>query len=457
MVIIVDFKQIGGVLRAQRKKLGKNLEQMADELKVGVSTLSSIERGIHNVSKEKWLAYANALGMGSLLGVVDEVEEQIVYLRRKMKNIEEIAAANPKQALQQLNELNKTEKVESMGVLRPMVHFLRGKCYFTQKDWERADKYFHYSIESMEKFPELDETNVKADCYNYLSFIKHFHGEYQDALKLVQIGLMHFVDNGNRDDLKALLLLNQSIYLDHLGAYEKVLNTIEELNDFIHQHNYQIEVRTSVIIQMYIIQSNVLIKLNMLEKALECAKKGEKIAWINQDFSRLFSLWAQIGSIYLQMQDLVLAEEYLLKSLDLQAKITKSNLLLFAYKNYAALSILKKEWALANDIVDRLLKIGETQQDKRDVVVSLLRVGEYYQANGRYVEAIELYLRVEEMVNESKLDSYRYEIITGLWFCYGQMKDKAKFQHYMEQMYQLQQVKNEHYSINFVDSLSVDL
>ncbi len=254
----MDFKQIGGVLRAQRKKLGKSLEQMADELKVGISTLSSIERGIHNVSQEKWMEYAKLLGIGSLLGVVDEVEERISYLRRKLKNIEEIAAANPEKALMQLVELNKIEKVESIGVLRPIVHYLKGKCYFTQKEWEQAIKYFQYGIDSMEKYPELDETNIKPACYNEISTIKHLQGHYQEALETVQQGLVCFIDQGERTYLKSLLLLNQCIYLDHVGAYEKALQALVKLDTYIRECSYQLEIRTSVIIQMYVIHCNIL-------------------------------------------------------------------------------------------------------------------------------------------------------------------------------------------------------
>jgi transcriptional regulator with XRE-family HTH domain len=95
-------KQIGGILRAERKKIGKSLEKTAEELGVGTSTLSSIERGIHNVSQEKWMDYARTLGMGSLLGVVDEVEARVTFLRQRLDGIEDIATANPNKALKQL-------------------------------------------------------------------------------------------------------------------------------------------------------------------------------------------------------------------------------------------------------------------------------------------------------------------------------------------------------------------
>jgi transcriptional regulator with XRE-family HTH domain len=91
----MDLAQIGGVLRAERKKQGKSLEQIADELKCGASTISSIERGILNVSEEKRIAYAKEVGMGSLFGIVEEAEKRINRLRHKLEIIEEIVFANP--------------------------------------------------------------------------------------------------------------------------------------------------------------------------------------------------------------------------------------------------------------------------------------------------------------------------------------------------------------------------
>lgn len=140
----MDLARIGGVLRAERKKLGKSLEQVADELGMGTSTVSAIERGIYNVSEEKRIAYAKIVGMGSLFGIVDEVEQRIQHLRHKLRIIEDIVVANPKQALKQLAQLNQEEKIEFMGVLRPFVHYIKGKCYYKQQEWERAQKHFRY-------------------------------------------------------------------------------------------------------------------------------------------------------------------------------------------------------------------------------------------------------------------------------------------------------------------------
>jgi tetratricopeptide (TPR) repeat protein len=453
----VDIKQIGGILRAERKKLGKSLEQMAEELGVGTSTLSSIERGIHNVSREKWTDYAKALGMGNLLGVVDEVEERIMVLRRQLRAIEDISTANPEKALEQLTLLNQVEKVESMGVLRPIIHYLKGKCYFTQNKWEQAIKHFQFGIGSLEKYPELDDTNIKAACYNDLSYINHFHGQYQEALTLVQQGLACFVDKGERSYLKSLLLLNQCIYLDQLGINEKALQALEKLNAYIQENNYQLEVRTSVIIQMYIIHANILTKLHMPEKALEYAQQGEKIAWINQDYSRLFALWVQMGSIYLKMQELVLAEEYLLKALDLQSKLKQTNLLLLALKNFAILLIMKEEWSKVQEVMDRYLVLSKTHEDKQGITESLVTIGRWYQKQTQYLKAIDLYGIAESIVKQHGLNSLNLEIVTGLWFCYKQIGNQIKFQEYMEQMFYLQQSKEEKESFNFVDNLYISL
>jgi tetratricopeptide (TPR) repeat protein len=443
-VFELDMKQIGGILRAERKKLNKSLEQMADELKVGVTTLSSIERGIHNVSKEKWMDYAKALGMGKVLGIEDEVEKKLAVLRRKLKIVEDITSENPEEARKKLTTLNKEEKVESIGVLRPYVHYLKGKCYFAQKDWEMATKYFQFGINSMEKYPELDRTNIKSACYNSLSVMKHSQGCYQDALQLIQRALFSFVDSDNaqRLHLESILLLNESIYLDQLSLNEKALKSLKKLDEYVQQGNHQNHVRISVKIKMHTLHAYILTNMNMLEKALEYAEKGEQLARVNQDTSSLFSIWAQIGYTYFKMQKIKFAEEYILKALDLNInKKISTYQLLIALKYQGLIVIAKNDWDLAEQVVKNMLALCEEHSNKKEVIEVITCLASFYQKQERYVEAISLYYEAERLGKEYKLNSMKYTISIGLLHCFKNVGDYNKFKEYMDSFFHLEVVK----------------
>jgi tetratricopeptide (TPR) repeat protein len=431
----LDLAQIGGVLRAERKKQGKSLEQIAEELGYGASTISSIERGIQNVSQEKRIAYAKAVRMGSLFGIVEEAEQRIRLLRRKLRIIEDIVVANPKQALKQLAHLNQVEKIEYMGVLRPFIHYLKGKSYLAQQDREKAEKHFRYGIESMVKFPELEDTNLKAACYNELSTIKHIQGNYQEALKQARLGLANFVDDGERTYYESLLLLNQCIYLDGLGLSEETLKTLDELNTYVETTVNRHKIRTSLVIKMYTLYTNTLDKLNMPQKALEYAKDGEEIAVTNQELDSLFVLWSQIGSIYLKMEKLELAEEYFFKALDLQPKVKRQHLIPFAFKDFATLLMIKNDWTFAKEIIDQCISISKTQQDERNLAESLISSAKWCMKQDLFQEAIDLYKAAEEIADKRPTKPQLLIITSNLCYCYKQVNDLDKFQTYLERFY----------------------
>ncbi len=195
----------------------------------------------------------------------------------------------------------------------------------------------------------------------------------------------------------------------------------------------------------------------MPEKALEFALQGEKIAWINQDYTRLFSLWILIGSIYVRKKKMSLAEEYLLKGLNLQSKIKQTDFLLFGLKNYTILLIMKEDWKIANEIIESYLKLGESHEDKRSIIEALLSIGSTYQKQMQFQEAIKLYEIAEEIAKGKEWNSLLLDIVKELWYCYKLIGEQSKFQEYIEKMYHLQLVKEKKESSFFVDSLSINL
>lgn len=434
----MDLVQIGGVLRAERKKLGKSLEQIADELGIGISTVSSIERGIYNVSEDKRTAYAKALGMGSLLGIANEAESRIRYLRHKLRLIEDIVVANPENALVQLVALNQAEKIDYMGILRPFVYYLKAKCYFGEQNWDLARKYFHFGIESMAKYPELDATNLESACYNELSTIEHIQGNDREALKQVRLGVAHFTAKGERTHIKSLLLLNQCIYLTELGLYEKSLQALDELNTYVKitdQHKVQI----LLVIKMYAIYTRTFDNLGMQQKALKYAKYGEEIAITNKKFDSLFTIWCRIGDIYLKLEELELAREYFFKALELKPKVKEQNLIPYALKNFITLLMMENDWEFAKEIIDQCIAISKKQPDERNLAESLVSLAKWYKNQERHQAAIDLYHEAEEMAEKHPTKTLYLEIIADLCYCYKQVDHIENYQSYVEKFYWLSQ------------------
>ncbi len=435
---MVDLVRVGGILRAERKKSGKSIELMSEELALGTTTISSIERGLPTVSLEKYHYYAEKLGKGMLFGMASEAEKKIISLREQLKDIEEILLANPDKAIADLNKLNKAEKVESIPLLQPNVYYLKGKYYLTQKEWKLSEDFFLQAIQIADNQPELESSNLAAACYTDLGNILHHQNLFQEALYYANKGLECYVTAGERDYCYELLLLNKSIYLEELNLLEKALLCIEELERYITKnHSMENKSRVSVIIQMYTMYASILNKLKMPERALEYVQKGIKLAWINRDYNRLFTLWAQTGIIYSSLRDQDNAERYFLKALDLEPILNKEYLFPFAYVNFAKLLIEKKQWSKAERLIDRSIIISRKNLDNLHLAQSLLVFGDWNMQQKQYSKALDSYLEAEEITNENNFEELSTKAISSLCACYEALEDKNNFLEHAVKLYRL--------------------
>jgi transcriptional regulator with XRE-family HTH domain len=226
---LVDLVRVGGILRAERKKLGKSIELMAEEIALGTTTISSIERGLPTVSMEKYQYYAENLEKGMLFGKASEADKKILALKEKLKDIEEILLANPDKAFADLSKLNKAEKTESIPILRPIVYYLKGRFYLAKKEWKLAEDFFSQAVQITENQPELAVNNLTTACYTELGIILHHRDRFREALIYANKGLEYYVSSGERSHYYESLLLNKSIYLERLNLLEKSLISIEDL------------------------------------------------------------------------------------------------------------------------------------------------------------------------------------------------------------------------------------
>jgi transcriptional regulator with XRE-family HTH domain len=100
----MNLQKIGKILRTERKNRALRLEDMANE-NLSVTTLSNIERGLPNVILDRYVMYAEVLGLAEkLFGIVSESELEERRIKQRLIDIEEMLNADPDKALSSLNE-----------------------------------------------------------------------------------------------------------------------------------------------------------------------------------------------------------------------------------------------------------------------------------------------------------------------------------------------------------------
>jgi transcriptional regulator with XRE-family HTH domain len=192
---LVDLVRIGGILRAERRKLGKSIERFSEEIALGSTTISLIERGMPTVSLEKYQYYAEKLGKGILFGMASEADKKIIELKEKLQDIEEILPANPKKAFGDLKKLNQEEQVESIPILQSFVFYLKGKYHLKKKEWKVSKDCYLQAIQVAEMQPESAVDDLIPRCYLDLGVVYYQQDQFHQALDSTDHGLSYYIQN----------------------------------------------------------------------------------------------------------------------------------------------------------------------------------------------------------------------------------------------------------------------
>lgn len=431
--MITNREKISAALKAKRKALGLNIRQMAKRVDLSQATISAIERGLTNVRDERYKEYAMAVGLGrELFGILTAQEKKEEDAKRRLGDIEDTALVNPKEALNELKLIN----IDITNQIKAFAHYVYGICYFSQKKWAKAKSHLLQSIEFTT--PDMDEMNVKSVCFNYLGRISFRNADFQKALEYTNQGLEHYIRDSDRSFILFNLLLNKAIYFDEMNESEKSLLSLEELKmefDLIKKADLHIQnIKINVTIQMYSMYANVLIKQNMLEKALEFINQGIKIAIINQSYDRLFTLWTVKGNVYTKLSDPDTAKRLYMKALNVRHKVKQPYLLTPAFISLGLLYLKKNEVEKSKQILYESLDISKNV-DIVGNIETLEALGQCLLYEKNYELAIVTLKEAENFSNSHKLYFQQSKIISDLCDCYDAIGDKENFLLYTEKLY----------------------
>lgn len=439
-------EKMGEIFRQKRKEKGLRQCDIAKTTGISEGTISNIENGNHKAREDTVITYADFLGIREeITGIASEMEKKEQQAKIALREIEEIVIANPDRSLERLEQLNQYYNTETNSSLAPITHYLYGRYYFKNKKWNLSQKHHLEAIrlidEKIYEIPELRSSNIKSACFNDLGSIAYYQNQLQEALNYAEEGVDCFVEDGERVYRKYFLLLNKAIYLEDLNRKEEALEALEDLKIAISKIENTSEVfqnvRTSVIIKMYRMYARLLNELEMPYKALEECEKGIKIAWINNDFDRVFTLWTTMGTIHYNVGDYENTEKLYFKALDIQPKVKEEFLYSFNYVNLGTLLIQQNRLQDAKQYIEDAVRISKKHKDEFGQTESLMAMGKWYIEQKLYKDAIPIYKQAREIAQQNRLLPEESEILTNLCICFEGINDEKAFQEYTVELFRI--------------------
>lgn len=437
----MDKKTIGPILRRERKKQKLTIEEVVKNLSFEATTLSNLERGFTNVADEKYIEYATLLGIEEeLFGIVSEEKRKERTRRRRLKQIEYIASIVPEKALKYLEDIHQEISSNENSSLSPPIYYLKGICYFKQKEWKLSEEHFLTAIEITDHFEELEKSNIKSASYNYLSAICYHKNDLVRALEYSNKGIDQFDIEGDRLNQYYLLLLNKPTYLEEMNENEKALQALRTLEKkLLDSKNTDIyhNIRTTIILQMYNLYTIIYKNLGFYEEALSHANKGIHIAWINKKYDYLFSIWTTVGMIYYSLGDTVQAKSYYQLALDIEHEVKNEKRLSYTFTNLSEMLLYERKIEKSKKFATKAVEISKKGPRKLDYVQSLLSLGKWYLAQNEFQNALSILLEAEKLAVKHQFKKEEETIVTLIGTCYKQLNDQGNFIKYLEKLYDL--------------------
>ncbi|MCH5586270.1 helix-turn-helix transcriptional regulator [Shimazuella sp. AN120528] len=413
----MDIPKIGSYIRKVRKERGMTLDDLADQY-IPRATLSSIERGIsRNPTKINYLLRKLDIHLSELTQQEQEEKEEkyldLITLENKINR-------DPAAALKKLSQL--PDKYQGS-----LLDFLKGRCYFKLNQNEKSTAYFKESLKNLDREIDSTSTNLKPYCLNHLALIAFHNQNYAQALQFTNDGLSAFDRNGERKYLYTTLLSNRSIYLYNLGRTEEALKTIEQIK----ADSFDLDMDT--IIGIYDFQAELNLKIQMIEEAFACAKKGLELALINDNYERQLELYITLSNIYKENNYLRHAEKCLITAIGLEDIISKRHqLILEAYLKLGVLYQDQQKYHLSQKILKKAIRIANKQNNMLEYTKTMLHLAKTYQLDTSYDQAIHYY---KEVLQHAVDQSTKLETLSGLAQVYLLLGDNENYLKYSKEYF----------------------
>ncbi|SDX92659.1 lipopolysaccharide assembly protein LapB [Thermoactinomyces sp. DSM 45892] len=396
-----DRVELGKFLAVARKKKKKRQIDLAIEGELSKSTVCGYEKGNLSINERHLLL---------ILKQLDLAEEDVKKFRqiksiqpenRRIDDKEEIqlrlisieniiAMVDPTEGLKKLLEL----PVANDDPIQVDIRYLRGKAYKKKENWKKAHKNLFDAIQLIDqKYPQKLASNIKTACYQELSHTEYHQNNLHQAFKYASDALNCFQPHGERTYLEHVILVAQVIYHQKLMNWEEAQLKLEEIANIQSTERellFQPSESNEINLNVYELNASILAKGNKKTQAIKYALKGIEMARLDKMHERSFELFTTLGSIYMELDKLNLAEICFETALKLEVHIKKSYLFAYIYTQLGMLYDKRDQLDLAESYFFKAINYSRKNNDAYWETEALTLLGKSHLEHQKLDRAVDL-------------------------------------------------------------------
>lgn len=381
----VDRERLGRLIRARRKERALRLKDLQD-VNISSATISSIERGMKNISLEKitYLCEKLDLDINQFSSFVEIEEQKELKIREQLLLIEHsIELFGPEHGLEQLRAFNLDRKSKWMS----QYTYLKGKCYFFKENWDKARRQVQYSLDVLDTEPDLEISNLKAACCCLLAQISdQERNDFEQTIYWIDLGIQSFHIDGERKQIQYELMILKARIFAKQDNWEKAVGISEELWE-----QRELIQDTRLTIELYKLRALHRFKQGNQTEAKELVFHGLSLAKMCIWREGAIDLLHVLAKIYMEENELNTAEQVLKQASHYKEKVSQDERTILTLTQLGELYNIKNNWQEAEVSLKEAVKRAKHHSNKELYTKALEILGDCYKGQAQYLEATKVY------------------------------------------------------------------
>lgn len=412
--------------------------------------------------KEKGLTQENASFGGVSKGTIHNIEtqEKPVSIKTVLEHFENLGIIKTdfpnlvKETSKDLEDTEFTLKLIQMlidggkleeGLLRlkkiklPTYHpfysyrtYILARYYFHKGEWQQAKRNFRRTIEQYQKNQYKLNNQLIGHCYNLLGLCSYYEHNLEQAIEYANLGLKNATNA-----LKSSLLSNLTLYLTEMGndtqAFYKINMSWGEII-----RSDKITTRLNI----YLVKTILLRRAGQIDEAIQCAKKGLDLAFLNNEYNRAFELLNTLGNIYLEIKKWDKAEECF-QTVLLSGDLPNAKRLIESRLNLAALEAYKENWDESEKQIQLAKKVvrGRKELDTHWQAIVNIMYGEILMKQKKYEQAFSVFDTTIKLAKKSNRKDILQKTLPHALDCLLALKREDKYLELSKELHSLDDSK----------------
>lgn len=429
----MDNQTLGRAIRRVRIEKSLRLDDLFDD-HISSATISRAENGMQ-ISDEKmrYLLKKLEITKDELLTIANGIKKQDEYLLYSLLAVESILDHHGPAALSEarLCLRHVAKDVDNCNPYLPFFTYLKGKKQRIKKNFLKAEKYF---LTAIDQTTYSNKNNIKSSTYNELGLIAYQQNDINKAIKYTKLGLEHFSKKENRNYIEYALKTNLALYYEKIGNLKKASKVLDDL-----WNKYHLIENANLKVLMHFIQSRIHHHEQKFQQAIELIFKGIELARINNFSSSEFTLWNELGAIFLSKKEYEAAERCLYSAGEIAKlkKIEKPFVKTLLQLGLLHLTIGKI--ADAESYISKAEQLAKKHNDALKLIEALEMYSKFYSFQHKYNEAIVKLLEARSLTQKYEFHYLEANILYRLSEYYQIIGNKAKMQKCLIERFNIEQ------------------